>query len=103
MNFNEKSAIKFLSDRNPLDIQQTEYVCRLIDFAETHGEKALVSLAGLYLYAITEKKGEASTHMIASVFAHDLNMPKNKHVLPRSQGYDIFFNEEYYYMKHGND
>lgn len=94
MNKSTGMAMRFLSHRNPLDVTQVQYVIMLQEFAVEKGEAALRALAGFYLWIIANKKDEEQTRAIVSTFSHDLGGRFQKHMDPRSSGYEEFWNNE---------
>lgn len=91
-------VFEFLAKRNPLPVDQSQYVCMLMDFEELKGIDAMYGLAGFYLFAIKHYKGEEKSRAIESTFAHDLGGRKDKFMEPRSSspGFKEVFLNEYY-------
>lgn len=91
-------ALEFLASRNPFaedQIQRIQWVMMLMDFTDIHGEDALIGLAGFYIYAIKEIKGDKGSNAIKSTFAHDVIGRKDRHMLPRSIAFGEYFTKEY--------
>lgn len=90
-----QAAFDFLCSRNPLDIEQSTYVFLLMDFIAIQGEAALQGLAGFYIWTIENIEGEDQEGLIASTFAHDLGGMREKFMLPRSDDYKQFWEDEF--------
>lgn len=81
-----KAAMDFLCDRNMLQIEQSAWCFTLMDFQMIHGNDAIISMAGYYLWCI-----QHDSNPVASI-AHDLRDMKEKCMLPRTSGYAEYFN-----------
>lgn len=88
-----KEAIDYLVENNPLKGQVSKYglFSALNEMAKTHGEKAIIDLAGFHKYMIANYEGEQQQQGIVATFAHDLNGRNDRTVLPRSHGYREFW------------
>jgi hypothetical protein len=90
-----QKALHFLTGFNPLeklDVPKQEYTKMLIEFMELKGEEALQALAGFYLYALDNIKDYNKA--IVSTFAHDLGGRNDEWMLPRSDNYLKYWEEE---------
>lgn len=89
-------ALNFLAKRNPFsgDTSHSEYVFILMNFQDKKGDVAIESLAGFYIWAIDNLKGEKCTNAIRSTFCHDLNGATDKFLEPRSSNYHEFWMKE---------
>lgn len=98
MENSEKTALTFLTDRGRkvLDVTNETYMAMLMEFGETHGEFALRKLAGFFLFAIRLPEGQ-STKALHQVFNHDLYGRNDKFMLPRSDNYLEYWNNEFHF------
>lgn len=88
-------AMNFLCKRNPFDeIEQRHYVFMLMDFEDKKGGEALEGLAGSYLFAIRNFKGDKQHAAILETFTHDLGERHIPTSLPRSDGYKEIWRDE---------
>ncbi len=65
-----------------------------MNFQDKKGDDAVEALAGFYLYAIRNKKGEECSDAIRTTFAHDLNGANQPTCEPRSTDYRSLWLEE---------
>lgn len=95
---NEELAHQFLLNRNRMVLNDymsdQEYAMALMDFEDIHGPESLEGLAGLYIFAINNKKGEEQIRMITNAFAHDIGGRRDVCMLPKSSGYVEVWREE---------
>lgn len=98
-----EAALDFLCSRNIFSdsLTQMDWVCLLMDFQQKKGDDALKALAGFYLWVIKNtgvdcriQTEEEQTRALKSTFAHDLNGRNDEGMLPRSDNYLKFWNEE---------
>lgn len=90
-------ALDFLADRNPLTDKidtRVEWVCRLMDYQEHKGEKALQAMAGFYCWMLDNKEGDKRTQGIRTTIAHDIYGMRDKWCEPRSMPYLEFWEQE---------
>lgn len=91
-----EAAMKFLCKRNPFDeIEHTHWVFMLLEFQEKKGDEALEALAGAYIWAIDNKKGDEQHACIMEVFVHDIGERHDEFSLPRSSSYKPIWDKEF--------
>lgn len=97
MNNSVNAAFSFLCKRMPSDwdCPHWKYVSMLMEFQDKKGDEAIEGLAGFYLFAIRNIKGDDGSKAIHTTFAHDLNERNDAHSLPRSDSYAEVWREEH--------
>lgn len=77
------------------DVDPPTAATLLIEFANQHGDEAVVSMYGFLRYVATHKGDDRNKDegMIKATIGHDLNGRNDKHMLPRTNSYYKFCND----------